>query len=66
MDQETMDALEARARAALVTMTHVCGRAEVSYTTWYRARLGESKLRLKTIRRLDDTLSAIERERAAA
>jgi predicted transcriptional regulator len=61
-----MDEIERRAREVRRTMSDVCERAGVSYSTWYRARQGHNEIKLKTIGSLEDALTAFEAERAAA
>jgi len=61
-----MDKIEARAKNVRKTMSDVCKSAGVAYSTWYRARGGHSDIKIKTIGALEDALTAMEAERAAA
>jgi len=65
MTPDFMATIEQRAVAARATMTDVCARADVSYSTWYRARHKGKTLKIKTVGRIEDAIAAIERERTA-
>lgn len=61
---EALDKIEERAAAVRKTMTEVCRRAKVAYSTWYRARVQGKEPEVKTIGALEDALTAFENERA--
>lgn len=63
MDDPLVDALYARARQAKVPMYAVCAEAKVNKSTPSGWRRGHSDPQLSTLRKLEDALDRIEKER---
>jgi transcriptional regulator with XRE-family HTH domain len=60
-DLPTPHELEVAAKAAGFTMTQVCERAGIAFSTWARWKSGESSI---SVKRCQDMLTALSREAA--
>lgn len=59
IEQKDLEAVEARATAARVTLTELCELTGVAYTTWWRWKRG-GKVSIKKFRLLENKLAELE------
>lgn len=59
IDQKDLEAVEARATAARITLAELCELAGVAYTTWWRWKKGGT-VSLKKFRLLENKLNELE------
>jgi len=65
-NREAIDKIKSRCHAARITVSRLCGEAEVAYSTFWRAAKNPASVSVDTLGKLESKLDEIEAAKAQA